>query len=189
VTKKAPRGTQPDWSQLQHGDLPLISVDPGEGTGVVILGVRPEQVYDDAEYEPVHVVWYEEIATPENEQADLIVGLAMYLLFNVGVRRVPVLLEDFSLRKFSRDASLLAPVRMNAKVEYGLHRELHDPAISAPVFTQPAELAMSTITDQRLKDYDLYATGQKNARMAMAHALTFLRRAREKEELRRKAWG
>ena len=192
MTKKAPRGTLPDWSLWPDPDeryLPLISVDPGEGTGIVLLTVDYSQVFQDDPYNGVNVIWYEEITGPENEQADKVVGLAMYLLFNRGVRRVPVLLEDFSLRKFTRDPALLAPVRLNAMIEYGIHRELHDPAISAPVFKQPSELAMQTITDQRLKDYDLYATGQKNARMAMAHALTFLRRARDKAVLRERAWG
>jgi hypothetical protein len=191
LTKKAPRGTLPDWDRWPSapGHLPLISVDPGEGTGIVVLSVPSREIFSDAEYSGVNVIWYEEIIGTENNQADLIIGLAMYLLFNIGIRRVPLLLEDFSLRKFTRDPALLAPVRLNAKIEYGLHRELSIPAISVPVFKQPAELAMSTITDDRLKQYDLYAVGQKNARMAMAHALTFLRRARERPAIRKKAWG
>lgn len=192
MTKKAPRGTLPDWSLWPSAGrpedhLPLISVDPGEGTGIVLLTVPRGQIFEGWPYEGVNVVWYEEITGPEDEQADEIVELCW------AVREryrgdFPLLLEDFSLRKFSRDAALLTPVRLNAKIEYGVHLAADDWPGAVSVFKQPAALAMSTISDDRMKSYDLYAVGQKNARMAMAHALTFLRRARESASLRKKAW-
>lgn len=189
LTKKAPRGTLPDWSlwPMTAGELPLISADPGEGTGIVLLTVPREEVFDDAPYGGLRVIWYEEIIGAEDEQADQI----MDLCWEVRERyrgHFPLLLEDFSLRKFSRDAALLTPVRLNAKIEYGVHLAADDWLDAVTVFKQPAALAMDTIPDQRLKDYGLYAVGQKNARMAMAHALTFLRRARESASLRKKAW-
>jgi hypothetical protein len=195
VTAKRPHGTRPDWGKwpveihrpgrlTQY--LPLLAVDPGEGTGVALVTVPRTTIFDQAPYDGVNVVWYDEIVGPENDQTDHLAGIVRYVLINQRMPYCPVVLEDFILRKFTADRALLTPVRLNAKIDYRLSRD-NLPGMSE-IFYQSSGMAMDTIPEDRLKDYGLYAKGQKNARMAMCHALTFLRRARDKKLIREAAW-
>ena len=84
-------------------------------------------------------------------------------------------LEDFILRQFSMGRELLAPVRVSSRFEDRMYvagrKGLFVPK------QQPA-LAMSMVTDDRLKTWNLYTptVGQPHARDALRHALTYLRR-------------
>jgi hypothetical protein len=190
MTKKAPRGTLPNWDLWQAGLLPVTAIDPGEGTGVAVLAVPEDSIYGDAP-PGITKIWNDEITGPEKQQVK---ELAALVSGGVGrrwgsylpdPRPLPVVIEDFSLRIFSRGDELLAPVRITAMLDYALDAL----AIKAQLFRQQAADPQRVITDDMLKDWELYATGQKNARVAMKQAVHFLRRARQFPALREAAWG
>lgn len=93
-----------------------------------------------------------------------------------------VVTEQFTLRQFRMDEALLSPVRINAAFRHALRgtgmgkRRGRGPG-RRYVQQQPA-LAMTTITDERLKQSGYYnpTAGKPHARDAVRHALTFLRR-------------
>lgn len=101
---------------------------------------------------------------------------------------VPVLIEQFTLRKFSKSRDLLSPVRISAHVEWlceagvciiidGDEFDL-DPR---PYDWQNPDAAMDTATDARLKDWGLYIRegGEEHARDATRHNITYIRAAKE----------
>lgn len=100
-----------------------------------------------------------------------------------------VVCEDFYLRQLRGGPELLDPVRITEPLKWWLERggrrawdtdegedwkprELH---------MQQPSLAMTTITDDRLRDYGIYdlTAGQPHARDAVRHALTFARRRKQ----------
>lgn len=191
MTKKAPRGTLPDWDRWPAGHLPVPAIDPGEGTGIALLVVPEDSIYGSAEPD-ITVIWNEEIAGPEKSQARKICCLAVDVGLRWGSygqgghdRPFPVVFEDFSLRIFTRDPALLSPVRITAMVDV----KLDDAALKTQIFRQQVADPQKIYSDEMLKDLGLYAEGQKNARIAMKQALYFLRRARRSQALREMAWG
>jgi hypothetical protein len=90
---------------------------------------------------------------------------------------------------------MYSPMRLNTLVKWALRRgydgldEFDVPP--RQMFTQEPSLAMSTATDERLKDWGLYKRegGEEHARDATRHGITFLRRAKDKRNLRYRAWG
>lgn len=86
-------------------------------------------------------------------------------------------MEDFILRTFSMGRELLAPVRISARFEDRLYSQGKSDLL---VPAQAPSLAMSTVTDERLKLWNLYAptVGKPHARDALRHAITYLRRTK-----------
>jgi len=84
-------------------------------------------------------------------------------------------LEDFILRQFSMGRELLAPVRVTARFEDRMY-VANKSGLLVP--KQQPSLAMSMVTDERLKLWQLYnyTTGKPHARDALRHGLTYLRR-------------
>jgi len=93
-----------------------------------------------------------------------------------------ILFEDFHLRTLAAE---LSPVRITAMATYIAQTHFIPPR---PVFLQTSSLAMSTVTDSRLKSWGLYKRGQGHARDAERHAIVFLRRASQHNTLRTAAW-
>jgi hypothetical protein len=92
--------------------------------------------------------------------------------------------EDFTLRTDVRSREVTSSDRLRASVvsQEILHGEGRIP------FLQQASMAKTTATDERLKRADLYFPGMPHATDAARHAMTFLRRARQSEEVRAAAW-
>lgn len=84
-------------------------------------------------------------------------------------------LEDFILRKFSMGRELLAPVRIAARFEDRMYTNGKSGLL---VPAQQPSLAMSMVTDERLKLWGFYnpTIGKPHARDALRHALAYLRR-------------
>lgn len=83
-----------------------------------------------------------------------------------------LVLEDFILRNRTRDRSLLSPVRLNSKFEDYAITEAPD----MKVWHQSASDAKGTITDERLKRWNLWTPGKQHGRDATRHLLLWLRR-------------
>lgn len=112
--------------------------------------------------------------------------------------------EDFILRQYRKDRTLLVPVRINARLDYWLAQrvlparrrndegwwEFLEPR---RLFLQQSEMALRTMPDRVLQEIGYWTrtvmpSGLDHARDATRHALTFLRRAKQQERLRKEAW-
>ena len=97
-----------------------------------------------------------------------------------------MVIEDFLLRKKVMDRELLSPVRLTAALELALEYE----GLEMTLHRQSPSEAKSTATDDRLKSWGLYrrAGGQQHARDADRHAITFLKKAKQRGSVRGAAW-
>ena len=108
----------------------------------------------------------------------------------------PVVIEDFVLRKYTKDRDLLAPVRITARIEqivellreYGYAKEDVAAGRVLPMFKQQPSLAMSTCTDERMRRWGLWTPGKPHANDALRHAVTFLRRCKAESGLAGRAF-
>lgn len=156
----------------------VISFDPGGTTGWSIFQCHPEsliqndvRVLDNIDYWKMG-----QFSGLENKQATECFEL---------VKSWPgcaVVIEDFILRKMSKDEDLLAPVRLIAKIELLLWQE------GIRSFRQQPSEAKTTATDERLKSWGLYVPGEEHARDASRHSITWLRKTKEKAKLRVYSW-
>lgn len=95
-----------------------------------------------------------------------------------------VVIEDFIVRQFNQDRDFLAPVRITAAISQWMWQMRRE------YFVQQPSFAKTTVTDDRLKRWNLYARsgGMNHARDADRHAITFLRRCKAGEEFRQAAF-
>lgn len=157
----------------------VLAFDPGGVTGWSIICVRLKAMHDPRKKILSNVAWWKsgEFFGEEKLQAVSMVDLA------IAWDDAHLVMEDFLLRKFSTDRELLAPVRIQARFEHGMYLK-KDPR---PLILQPVELAKERMTDERLRSAGLgfyeATAGQKDARMAVKHALVWLLRAKRLIEL------
>jgi hypothetical protein len=170
-----------------NGWATVIAVDPGGTTGWCVMCVEPDCLSDpdvSVLQSISHYAWGQ-VDGEENGQAHALVDLI------AAWPHAAVVFENFTLRTFKQSRELLSPVRITAKVDYVLHRGIEDvyPA-GRRIWLQEPSMAKSTATDDRLKDWGLYRRegGQEHARDATRHAITFLRRASDRPNLRHNAW-
>jgi hypothetical protein len=90
-------------------------------------------------------------------------------------------LERFGLRILSMDTNLLAPVRVLDRLLDRMWCEESE----LPVFFHSSSEAMNTVTDERLRRWHMYDSGSGvHARDADRHALLFVRRFSDSQDLR-----
>lgn len=82
-----------------------------------------------------------------------------------------VVIEDFTVRERTKDRSLLSPVRLANQLLMML--ALSNDLEVFVKWQQPSE--MSVATDDRLKAWDLWLPGKKDARAATKHLIRYLR--------------
>lgn len=92
--------------------------------------------------------------------------------------------EDFQLRMFSQNASLLSPVRINSAFRYAMRGS------GVPLFLQQPSDALFTITDERLRLWNLWDAKAKqgdveHARDAQRHGIFFARKYASDQKIRR----
>jgi len=147
-----------------------VALDPGGTTGWCVLGVHPDaigsgdpgiKILDNIEF------WVAgQFAGPEWDQCDEIIELLN------AWPSARIVSEMFVLRSAVKSGDVTVLDRMNAVVGHAIRPRYM-------VLQQPS-LAMSTITDERQKDMGLWIPGQEHARDATKHALTFLKRQRDR---------
>lgn len=174
----------------------VLAFDPGGTTGWASVYVATDwfrstvPLADEIDFD---VVRFGQIPGPENEQMEKISRL-MRKYQRLGSALVS---ERFTVRQFNQQRAFLAPVRLNACIDWFATCWL-DPAV--PIQWQDPDLAMGAWTDDRLKAAGLWTTpkrggpegtggGGPHAMDALRHALTFLDRSRASTALRRGAWG
>lgn len=150
--------------------------DPGGTTGWAVFAVHSDAI-DDPECRIIDNIEFwsaGQFFGPEDSQTQEMWDL---------VEQWPdahIVIEDFVLRKFSSARELLSPVRLTARFE----ERLKCMGDKRPIIKQPGSLAMSAITDVRLKKMGLYnpLIGKEHARDAVRHNLTWLKRAKKLAE-------
>lgn len=90
--------------------------------------------------------------------------------------RTVVVCEAFVSREGTMDSSLLTPERLNSRVESELSREEFD----YELVMQSVSDAKGTITDKRLKLWDLWVPGSPHENDARRHLLLWLRKEANK---------
>lgn len=164
--------------------LVAVGGDPGGTTGICAMGVKPETIFGDMPYAGMEILAYQQCeAEDEEAHADALVA-ACVLASAWTDDPIPLVMEQFALRKFIRSPELLSPERINALVKV----KVKEAPIEIRLFWQMPTDAKRTITNQRLKDWGLYIRGREHARDAERHAIYFIRRAKKIEMLRREAW-
>lgn len=158
----------------------LVTVDPGGVTGWSVTSVHPEALCVPEVRILSNVLHWShgQITGSENEQTAQLLGI---------IDSWPgcyVLIEDFILRTAISSREVLSPVRITAKLEYALW------VVGKTSSRQMPSEAKSVATDSRLKSWGFYQRegGLEHARDADRHALTWLRKCKEKEWLRKACW-
>jgi hypothetical protein len=185
------------WVESAAGGAPVVlAVDPGGTTGWCVLQVHPASLAD-GRYSILGNIQHlgsGEVTGSEASQVYQLLEMA---------REWPtaaVVVEDFVLREFQQSRDLLAPVRITAAFKWALWCGITTGDKSPnkvdsfpsrpirPVFTQSPEQAKTTCSDERLRSWHLHAASSPHARDGIRHALLFMRRAKEKHNLRTLAW-
>lgn len=143
-----------------------LGADPGGTTGwdLTVIDKRALQQEDRKILEAVEFWSAGELTGPEDRQAAALAALAIQWGVNAFI------LEDFILRKMAGGRDLLAPVRVTARIEQALYGS------GIVVIKQQPSLAMTTMTDGRLKEQGLWRPGEPHANDATRHVWTWLRR-------------
>lgn len=150
-----------------------IAFDPGGTTGWAVFQVYLAAIEDESYRIKDNITFWTagEFRGTESIQADQMFEL---------VEAWPdakVVIEDFILRKFSSARELLSPVRITERLDDRMYCNCPN----RPLIKQPASLAMTTVTDIRLKKMGLYnaLSGQEHARDAVRHNITWMKRAKQ----------
>lgn len=150
-----------------------VSFDPGGTTGWAVFRIHLEAI-EDPEYRIMDNITF--WTAGEFRGAECVQADQMFELVQAWTD-AHIVIEDFVLRKFSSARELLSPVRITERLDDRLyfHKD------GRPLIKQPASLAMTTVTDNRLKKMGLYnaLAGQEHARDAVRHNITWMKRAKQ----------
>jgi hypothetical protein len=156
-----------EWSAFQYI---VVALDPGGTTGWCVIGVHPEALSGDPDVKILDNVLFwsaGQFTGAEFDQCDDAIAL---------IEAWPsarVVSELFTLRTAVRSADVTSLDRMNAVIGHGIRPRY--------MILQQPSLAMTTVTDDRQKAMGLWIPGQEHARDATKHALTFLKRQRDRQ--------
>ena len=171
--------------EMTTKELQVLAYDPGGTTGWVLLVVSRLAIFGDEE--PAILEWdYGELNGPEPQQSIQIARLAREFQ-GLAYKTGPAVVGeqwDIDATFNSTDQESYSPVRINAQVQL-LHYEgrLND----ATLHFQSRSLAFRR-TDDYLRRQGLYVEGSTHIRAAAKHAITILRRAREKRAFAHELW-
>lgn len=164
-----------------------IAFDPGGTTGWSVTSVELDAIEDpDVRILDSITHWSAgEFTGPEHDQVD-----QMLELVDEWADDADIVMEKFILRMMSMDPALLSPVRIGYMFEYGLRtgsscrrsKRTGQPERADNIIWQQPSLAMTTMTDDRLRSIGLWipTAGKPHARDATRHTLTWLRRKKER---------
>lgn len=169
------RPKEVDGETMQHDLYVCAAFDPGETTGWAVFGAYMIALRSP-EYNLLENIafWSAGQFNVGDETAQARQMLKLCRAWPNAHRVV----EQFVLRKLIQDESLLSPVRVTAKFDLLLGEAFPG---NNKYILQQAPLAMTTITDDRLKSWGYWTPleGKVHARDAVRHALTWLRRAKD----------
>jgi hypothetical protein len=144
----------------------VIALDPGGTTGWALFQVHPMAMEGDPGI-PVlsNIEWWTagEFTGKQEDQIDEIIELVE------SWPNARLVTEQFILRQLNAE---LSPAEINATLRWATRPRYWIPQ-------QPA-LAMSAVTDARQKAWGFWVPGKPHARDGVKHAITFLKRQKER---------
>jgi hypothetical protein len=158
--------------------LYVMGVAPGDTTGVAIIGGHQSTIYRDR---PGKIVYFEVFSITGNFTSQAIELATATREFYPIVLAV----ESFSPSKPITSEKGLSPMRVAERLLFCCETHF----IHSQFFWQSASVAMKAATDEDLRISGLYTNGPSQEIEATRQAIAFIRRAKEQEELRVKAWG
>lgn len=165
----------------------ILAFDPGGTTGWAILSIYFQGIYwpEEKIFDNVCFTTAGQFTGPEDWIVDQMVDLV-----SGWPDDATIVVEDFILRAYRRDRALLSPVRISAAFQNAVRwvgrRKTGRPSAengwsgARPIFYQQPALAMTTMTDDRLRMVNMYEPlkAQPHARDAFRHAATYARRVK-----------
>ena len=166
------------WPEDGDGMWNCVAIDPGGTSGWCALSVHELAMYDPeyAILDNINIWSCGEFIGELGEQVDRIIELCD------AWPNAEYVFEDFVLRTQVMSREVLDPVRVAEPVKWWLERGyklLGDDELGPrSIALQLSSLAMTTVTDSRLKAIGMYlpTVGKPHARDALRHALTWARR-------------
>lgn len=164
--------------------IEVLTFDPGGTTGWAWMRIPIVKLLEQTDFASLYnaIEWdCGELTGTENWQADQAIGM-VELRPGCGV-----VVEDFVLHKFNRDRELLSPVRVTAKIEYGVYmlNRVAPGGRTHGYAVQSLSDANKAMPDARLQETGFWEVGKEHARDATRHGVTFLRRCRQNHSLLR----
>ena len=160
-----PEHVDDSWRESPEAEYRVEGLDPGGTTGWCLFVIDKRALLDPGAKILDNVAFWSagQWNGPEQRHARAAAKLAR-------AWGATVVIEHFILRTLSGGSELLAPVRVTA----GIEQELYGSPFS--IVKQQAALAMTTMTDLRLKEQGLWLPGLPHANDATRHVLTWVRR-------------
>lgn len=162
----SPDDADETWSGVDDPSLfQVIALDPGGTTGWSLFQVHPMAMEGDPDIRVMdNIEWWTagEFGGKQDDQIDQIVELVQ------SWPAARLVTEGFKLRQLN---ALLDPVEINAVLRWATRPRYW--------VQQNPNLAMTTVTDDRQKDWGFWIPGKEHARDAVKHNITFLKRKKE----------
>lgn len=154
----------------------VLWMDPGVLSGVAAVWFDPHALFIKQQPLPRCILaWWESyVGGPENDQIDKFLDLARQMGDGPSTPGLVLGVESFVMQQFNQSKEFLAPVRLRAKLEYAV--PLWSPG--RVVVSQSPSDALTTITDDRLKLWNMYTPGPDHIRDATRHCLLWIRKIR-----------
>lgn len=149
----------------------VLALDPGGTTGWSVIGVHVDAITSgDPSLKIMENVEFWTCGQFTGNEFDQVDEICALIAAWPSARLVS---ELFTLRTRVTSSETFSLERMNFGIGYAIRPRYL-------VFQQPS-LAMTTITDDRQKDLGFWVPGREHARDSIKHALTFLKRQRDRQ--------
>jgi hypothetical protein len=166
--------------------LNLLTIDPGATSGWCHVIIPRISMFGDAESEITS--WSTgEIRGDEDRQALEFASLARRIQGLDYKNGTAVVCEDFDFGSPLKDSSVYSPVRIAAKLKLLHYMHMMD---DSSFLLQSRTMAKSYATDERLRLWGFWVpNSEDHERDAVRHALTILKRAKQKRVVRNRLWS
>lgn len=160
------------------GSATVVALDPGGTTGWAVVSVDVT-AYGFGDGTSLHrLITHKDSGQFVGEVLEQ--GEEIATLFDAWPTAA-IVLEHFQPRQAAYELSAIQVETIAEYIAFCDRRE-------ETTFKQLPSLALSTITDERLKGWKLYKPGEQHGRDAFRHALMFHRRCMENSGLAKTAW-
>ena len=174
------------WNMTyDENTLYVVGVDPGETTGIAVIGVPRGSIYAQEPGAVFHLEAHE-TAGSVTSQVNLICKIARRIAGLTGPAPA-IMCEGFKLRTKVTSQNVLAPVRVESALRYAVNTGRAGESLMPPCI-MPGE-AKGTATDDRLKAWGLWIPGSDHKRDAVRQCIMLVRRAKVDPAVRMSAWG
>jgi hypothetical protein len=160
-----PEHVDDSWRENPEAEYRVEGIDPGGTSGWCLFVIDKRALLDPGAKILDNIAFWSAGQWSGIEQRQARAASEMARAWGAAM-----VIEDFILRTLSGGRELLAPVRVTSAIE----QDLYGSPFS--IIKQQPAMAMSTMTDLRLKEQGLWLPGLPHANDATRHVLTWLRR-------------